>query len=375
MTKTVSVLSMESGFLARNEIVNATRHAAQVGNKNRPKDGSIMNPKRYLMIFGTRPEAIKLTPVWREMRSLGMNCRAVTLGQSHDLLNDTLKELGWCPESVWHGGSPRELLWGAEIAIEQEQPDYVIVQGDTYSAWAGAMAAHFAGVKVIHVEAGIRSGNIRSPWPEEGIRRQIDSISDVLFCPSMQAYHELMISPDTIGQAVYLVGNTGLVDIPKLFPRSTPSTATPGILITLHRRELEPLEAKAVTDAAYRIHLPVQIVQHPNKKIVGTIVPISRNEMLRAVAESKLVITDSGGLQEECEYLGKRCLVARHASDRGFSPKIRSFDVDVIEEDIYNVLAATPRRDGFDHANSAKRIAKILYDRDSDLSQEDRSRA
>jgi UDP-N-acetylglucosamine 2-epimerase (non-hydrolysing) len=306
-----------------------------------------------LTIIGTRPEAVKMAPVLLalaarpEVRSL-----IASTGQHPDLLDGPLRFFGLAADKdlrlMRAGEAPRALVARTTEAlkplIQAARPDRVIVQGDTASALAGARAAALAGVKVSHVEAGLRTyGHL--PWPEEAFRTEIDGIADQLFAPTLRAARNL--ADERVSGSVHITGNSG-IDALRLVVERLASDGTlratcdavlprspsglPLILATLHRRESKgPGAAElsaALLDLADAGLAEVAVPLHPNGALaparaaldshrhISLLPPLDLATMVRLMQRADLILTDSGGIQEEAPTLGTPVLVLREVTAR-----------------------------------------------------------
>jgi UDP-N-acetylglucosamine 2-epimerase len=290
-------------------------------------------------------------------------------------------------------GEIRETLHEALLRrISRRRPDLVLVQGDTTSALAGALAARDCKVPIGHVEAGLRSGDIQQPWPEEGNRIRIDALADLLFAPSETAAQNLSAEQRVTGR-VHVTGNSGIdallharlsCPIPSSGERKT-------ILVTCHRRENQGPALARVAEALKRLvrELPLEIVfpLHSNPHLrravqrllggephIALIDPVGHPEMVRLMERCWLILTDSGGLQEEGPALGKPVLVLRNITERtegvasanvalvGTDPG-RIFDAVatlIEDEELYSSMSEPHFPFGDGHA--APRIADIIQD-------------
>jgi UDP-N-acetylglucosamine 2-epimerase (non-hydrolysing) len=305
--------------------------------------------KKVMIVFGTRPEAIKLFPVIDAVRARSdLSLRVVSSGQHRDLLDQAMAITGIVPDidlALMTPGQTLEVLVARLIAaigdvLRHERPDRVVVQGDTSTAMAAALAAHHLAIPVSHVEAGLRSGDLAHPWPEEANRRIIALLADQHFAPTERAAEALRgegIDPATI----HVTGNTGidalrimrarLADRPALAAALDPVLAKAGtrriVLVTIHRREnwqgLDGVAAALATLAA-RPDCAIVLPLHPNpaldplRRIAGvTIVPpLDYPQFVRLLARAHLVLTDSGGVQEEAPAFGVPVLVMRDTTER-----------------------------------------------------------
>lgn len=293
-------------------------------------------------VVGTRPEAIKMAPVARALaRVRGVEHQIVLTGQHaglsryFDLPARRLRQLRFDPSGRTPEGlqeALRALLCGR---FQQRRINLVLVHGDTASAVAGAYAARDCGIPIGHVEAGLRSFDLNQPFPEEGHRIAIDAIADLLFAPTDMAAGNLR-REDRVTGKIWVTGNTGIDAL--LQARAPPiRPARPGerrlILVTCHRLENQGEPARAVCEALKRIvrELPVEVAAplHLNplvrrgveEALAGTphiqlLEPLGYAEMVRLMDSSWLILTDSGGLQEEAPALGKPVLVLRNVTER-----------------------------------------------------------
>ncbi len=225
---------------------------------------------------------------------------------------------------------------GVAQAIDRHRPHLLLVQGDTTSAWAAALAAHALGVPVGHIEAGLRSGNPLSPWPEERNRIEIDAVASLLFAPTPAAAANLAADPAASGH-VAITGNTGIDALLAIHARHAPLPVHTGakrlILATTHRRENVGAGIEGVCEAlrtlADRGDVEIVLPVHPNPAVQGQILSalsghanislipaLDYPDMVRLMALAYLILSDSGGLQEEAPALGVPLLVLRENSER-----------------------------------------------------------
>lgn len=292
---------------------------------------------RALVVVGTRPEAIKMAPVLRALQADGrITPRLCVTGQHRDLLD--LGGLGLRPDHDLDIGTDTlatvaaEVLAGVAGVIRRDDPDLVLVQGDTTSAFAGALAAFYAGVPVGHVEAGLRTGDLDAPWPEEGHRRAIDALATWHFAPTARARDTLLAEGARPG-GVRLVGNTG-IDALRLSPARPSARDGRTILVTVHRRENLGERLREVCSGVRRVargwpDVRIVVPVHPNPSVqapvwsalsglsnVELVAPLNHGSMVRELANCTFVLTDSGGLQEEAPFFGKPVLVLRDSTER-----------------------------------------------------------
>ncbi|MGC5796719.1 non-hydrolyzing UDP-N-acetylglucosamine 2-epimerase [Sphingomonas sp. NFX23] len=366
---------------------------------------------KVLVIFGTRPEAIKLFPVIRALAAIpGLTVRTCVTAQHRGLLDQVLAIADLAPDidlDLMEPGQTLDrltarLLVGLGDVMDAEQPDLVIVQGDTATAMTGALAAYYRKVPVAHVEAGLRSGDIYHPWPEEVNRRIVAPIAMLHFAPTDTAAEALRretIAEDTI----HVTGNTVIDALHWTADRvaSDPSLAAglnaiaarfAGkriILVTTHRRENfgdgMTAIARAIGRIAERDDVAVLFPVHPNPNVVsvmddilGTRANVARIEPLdyphfvRALGMADIVLTDSGGVQEEAPALGKPVLVMRETTERpegvaAGTAKLIGTDEDRIVSEIFTLLDDTSRysamaraHNPFGDGHAAAKIAKVV---------------
>ena len=310
-------------------------------------------PLKVLSIFGTRPEAIKLAPVIKELRARAQDfaSRVCVTGQHRELLDQVLRLFDIRPDHDLAVMRPDQSLFAStariltalEPVLKQEQPDWVIVQGDTTTAFAASLAAFYARVPVAHVEAGLRSRDLAQPFPEEANRRLADALTTLFFAPTEGARQNLLAEgvPDS---RIRVTGNTvidALLDVaarPYDFSKgplaSLPLDSRRVILVTAHRRESfgPPLRAlcgaiRAVaerfpdTQVVYPVHLNPN-VQQPVRELLGgfnnisLLEPLDYEPFVHLMKRAILILTDSGGLQEEAPSLGVPVLVMREVTER-----------------------------------------------------------
>lgn len=285
-----------------------------------------------LVSFGTRPEWIKIKPLLKELRK-SYNVRVLFTGQHTDLLaGEDLGESA-IKLKIESGYNRLDSIVRSVLNLEGVYDDIeaVLVQGDTTSAFAVALAAFHRRIKIIHLEAGLRTYDKNQPYPEEFNRQAISSMADIHLCPTMTDVNNL-IKEEFNGRAEF-VGNTVLDNL-----RDVKTSYTNKILVTMHRREnlvslldwFTAIEELADKYREYDFVIPL----HPNPgvqraakifKNVRVIEPLPHNEFIKLLASSRLVITDSGGLQEEAPFLGKKCIVCRDKTERSDGIGLSSF--------------------------------------------------
>lgn len=315
-----------------------------------------INMKKNLIIFGTRPEAIKMAPLVQEFRKYNdrFDTRVCVTAQHREMLDQVLAFFDITPEYDLDLMKPNQnlysltsdILTGLRPVLEDFQPDYVYVHGDTTTTMAAGIAAFYSGAKICHVEAGLRTHNKRSPFPEEMNRQLTGRLTDYHFAPTEQSKKNLL--EERISETDILVtGNTvidALLDSSKRVKNvSNKEIETlqeildpnrKAILVTGHRREnhgqgfiniCESLKEIAITHPEVQIIYPVHLnpnVKGPVYEILSDIEnvhlinPLSYPTFVWLMNKSYMIITDSGGVQEEAPSLGKPVLVMRDTTER-----------------------------------------------------------
>jgi UDP-N-acetylglucosamine 2-epimerase len=311
------------------------------GNWNLPRTAAA---RRVVAIVGTRPEAIKMAPLARALAERNSLRQQLVLTGQHaglapfftGLAPEAITELRFDPRGR-SAVALRESLHGLLCRhLDGDRPDLVLVHGDTTTALAGAFAAGDCGIPVGHVEAGLRSFDLRQPWPEEGHRVVIDALSALLFAPTERAAANLRREWRVKGD-IRVTGNTGidaLLDIARGLPPAVPFRGgRRRILVTCHRKENQGEAAAQVCHALKRLvqELPVavELPLHTNPKVRAALErglagepfvrlhePLAYAEMVTLMARCWIILTDSGGLQEEGPALGKPVLVLRAVTER-----------------------------------------------------------
>ena len=310
-----------------------------------------MKPIRILSVFGTRPEAIKMCPLVQELgRREGIESLCCVTAQHRQMLDSVLEVFHVKPDWDLDIMTPRQTLstitskclTGMDEAIDALKPDMILVHGDTSTTFAGALSAFYHQVPVGHVEAGLRTYDKYSPFPEEMNRKLVSAIADLYFCPTINNKNNLL--REGITQGLFVTGNT-VIDALKTTVREDyhfateelnhlPYGETKILLVTCHRRENygEPMkqimlalrqiaEEHEDVELVYPVHLSPVVREAVDAYLRGAprthlIDPLPADEMHNLMARSYLVLTDSGGLQEEAPALGKPVLVLRRETER-----------------------------------------------------------
>lgn len=310
-----------------------------------------MEKLRVMSVFGTRPEAIKMCPLVKELASRPeIESLCCVTAQHRQMLDSVLEVFGVKPDWDLDIMAPRQTLssitskclMGMDNAIDALKPDMILVHGDTSTTFAGALSAFYHQVPVGHVEAGLRTYDKYSPFPEEMNRKLVSSIAELYFCPTVNNKKNLLKEGVTDG--LFITGNT-VIDALQTTVRQDyrfaveelnrlPYGEKKIILVTCHRRENygEPMrnimlalrqiaEQNPDVELVYPVHLSPVVREAVDAYLRGAprvhlIDPLPADEMHNLMARCYLVLTDSGGLQEEAPALGKPVLVMRRETER-----------------------------------------------------------
>ncbi|QZD94206.1 non-hydrolyzing UDP-N-acetylglucosamine 2-epimerase [Qipengyuania gelatinilytica] len=366
---------------------------------------------RVVTVFGTRPEAIKLFPLIHALDAdVRFESRVCVTAQHRDMLDQVLAIAGIAPDHDLDLMTANQsldaltarALTGIGDVLDAEKPDWVVVQGDTTSALAGALAAHYRKIPVCHVEAGLRSGDLHHPWPEEANRKMVGAIAG-LHCAPTQASADALLGENVSPASIKVTGNTVIDALHWVTDRigRDPSIAS-GLSdlearfsgrriigVTSHRREnlgdgMLNI-ANAVKSISSRDDIAVIFPVHRNPKVLGVmtaqlsgldnvalIEPLDYPHFARLLDISHIMLTDSGGVQEEAPALGKPVLVMRQTTERpegvaAGTARLVGTDTDTIvreterlldDEGAYSAMARAhnPFGDGF----ASQRICDLL---------------
>lgn len=365
--------------------------------------------KSVMTIFGTRPEAIKMAPLIQQLCAYNSLFRTVNVvsAQHTDLLYPLINlfdlKIDYDLRAMTPDQTPNQVCSRVLLALDgifkREQPDLVLVQGDTTTAMAGAMAGFHHAIPVGHVEAGLRSHSIHSPYPEEMNRRLITSLATYHFAAT-RGNRDTLLREGVADEAIFVTGNTVVDSLTAIMKQATESAAVEAVLrategrrrivLTTHRRESF---GQAMTDNLHVIrrfveeHEDVALIfpVHPNPQVTSVadaifsghpriqlIEPLGYEDFIVLLARAWLIVSDSGGVQEEAPTLGKPLLILRENTERP----------EVIESGIARLVGGRPEQlslmleeaysDGswaervksienpFGHGDSAKLIARIV---------------
>lgn len=372
-----------------------------------------MFKKKILLVFGTRPEAIKMCPVLAALREIAeVDVKLAVTGQHREMLDQVLTLFEITPDFDLNIMSPGQtlmkittkILEGMCEILQCYKPDCVIVHGDTTTTFAASLAAFYENVPVGHVEAGLRTGNINAPWPEEANRKLTCTLARFHFAPTTTAKANLL-AENVSDEQIFVTGNTVIdalfsidrklrdnpslvADIDRKLPIVSPDRKF--ILITGHRREsfgagflnicnaiASLAEKHQNVDFIYPVHLNPNVREPVNSILterhnIHLIEPVGYLEFVRLLSLSYAVLTDSGGIQEEAPSFGKPVFVMREKTERpeaieagtvelvGTSQEkiIAAIDRILVDEEVYDLMSSAhnPYGDGL----ASARIAEIL---------------
>jgi UDP-N-acetylglucosamine 2-epimerase (non-hydrolysing) len=335
---------------------------------------------KILSIFGTRPEAIKMAPVVNCLNlEAGVESIVCVTGQHRSMLRQVLDifELEtdfdldvMAPNQTLNGLSSR-IFAALDPLLAHVKPDRVLVHGDTTTAMVGAVAAFHRGISVAHVEAGLRTGNLKQPWPEEMNRRMVDIVSDLLFAPTAGSKDNL--SKENLAGKIYITGNTVIdalmasdariscdQELRNSLDAKLPSFQ-PGrkiLLVTGHRREnfgagfenickaLAELSLRSDIEIVYPVHLNPNVQNPVSASLshlpnVHLIPPLDYLSFVRLMQRAHVILTDSGGVQEEAPSLKKPVLVMRDVTER--PEAVAAGTVQLVGTDVHRIVSAVHR--------------------------------
>lgn len=365
--------------------------------------------KKVMLVFGTRPEAIKMCPLVNELKSRPDEFQTIVAvtGQHREMLDQVLSVFDVAPDHDLAIMKPGQTLFDVtcdvllklKAILEEERPDVVLVHGDTTTSFAAALACFYLQIPVGHVEAGLRTHDIYSPWPEEFNRQAVDIVSSYYFAPTETSKVNLLAEGKP-AERIFVTGNTGIdalrTTVCKGYTHEVLDWAADSrlVLITAHRRENlgKPMHnmfraIRRVMDehpdlkAVYPIHMNPKVREAAHTELDGCdrlriIEPLEVLDFHNFMSVSYLILTDSGGIQEEAPGLGKPVLVMRDTTERPEGVEAGTLRlVGTSEEKIYEVftelldngdeyrrmsIASNPYGDG----HASERICEILKGKD-----------
>lgn len=331
---------------------------------------------KVLFVFGTRPEGIKMAPIIKEIQKRkNLECYTCVTGQHREMLDQVLEIFDIEPDydlNIFKKGQSltdvtTKTLLGLEGILDELKPDILLVQGDTTTVFAAALAAFYKKIKIGHVEAGLRSGNLYSPYPEEANRKLTGVISNYHFAPT-ESNRQNLIREGYDEKNIFITGNT-VIDALKYSVRedfvfddeilNDIDYNRDVVLLTAHRRENWGKPMEGIFKAIRRVvlekeNLEIVFPRHLNPIVreaaekyfadldrVHLIEPLSYLPFSNLMARVKFVVTDSGGVQEEAPALGKPVLVLRNETERmeGVEAKTAKL-VGTKEQDVYESIVA-----------------------------------
>jgi UDP-N-acetylglucosamine 2-epimerase (non-hydrolysing) len=371
-----------------------------------------MKFRKILLIFGTRPEAIKMAPLALELKKRPeLDVKVCVTAQHREMLDQVLNLFGLTPEYDLNLMQPRQdlydittrVLHGLKTVLNEAKPDLVLVHGDTTTTFAASLAAFYQKIPVGHIEAGLRTGDIHNPWPEEINRKLTGSLTQLHFAPTEKSQQNLL-AEDISNDNIFVTGNTVVdallqaVDIVKSDTELNQKlkkhfdfidSGRKLILVTGHRREsfgggfericqaLKCLAKRDDVQVVYPVHLNPKVKEPVDRILsdvanVHLIAPLEYLPFVYLMSRSYLILTDSGGVQEEAPSLGKPVLVMRDKTERpeavqAGTVKLVGTDLDYIVEQAISLLdnkqdyekmsiAHNPYGDG----KACERIADII---------------
>jgi UDP-N-acetylglucosamine 2-epimerase (non-hydrolysing) len=375
--------------------------------------------KKILIIFGTRPEAIKMAPLVKEFQKdvLNFDTKVCVTAQHREMLDQVLDLFQIIPDYDLNIMKPGQdlyditsnILLKIKPVLEGFNPDVVLVHGDTTTTFATSLAAYYQKIKIGHVEAGLRTGDLYSPWPEEGNRRLTGALTDYHFAPTENSQQNLLnegvdessifITGNTVIDALQLVINQ--IDTDKTLKLKIKKTIVQSgfkelnskfILVTGHRREnfgqgflniCEALKVLAKNNPDINILYPVHLNPNVRKPVnellsnvenIKLVEPFQYEEFVYLMSQSYLILTDSGGIQEEAPSLGKPVLVMRDTTERpeaveAGTVKLVGSNRDNIIKEVQNLLndsieyqRMSRAHNPYGSGNASNNIVNILRD-------------
>ena len=378
---------------------DVTRTTGDPGAQRRPG-------ARVAVVIGTRPEAIKLAPVCWAFEEIGVGVAVVLTGQHRELVDELLGplEIAHLVDEnldVMRHRQRLNVLAGATIDglgeyFWRTRPDAVVVQGDTTSAFCGSLAAFYEQIPVAHVEAGLRSGELHDPFPEELNRQLIGRMSAWQFVPTVRA-GENLVREAIPGERIELIGNTVIDAMEWVVGKELGTSAFSGrvsgphVLVTLHRRETRGARLRAVAEAigrsARKLGAEVVFPVHPSPDVRDAVLPVLEAypevqvceplgyfDFIATLAHADLAVSDSGGVQEEAPSLRTPVLVVRNTTERpeaieagcallvGTDPHELERTIVELFEDGGRRTAMTATANPFGDGFAAKRLARRVLD-------------
>lgn len=375
-------------------------------NSSSIQKGTVLK-KKILVAFGTRPEIIKLAPVIHELRRSALEVISVHTGQHDELAQDMLKLFQIVPDfDLKSMHSTADLFELTEFLLPKlkklfisEKPNAVVVQGDTASAYLSALTAFYLKIPVYHVEAGLRSFDNYNPFPEEINRKQISALASIHFAPT-QISRDNLIAENIDPKTIFITGNTVIDALYQIKSSAEYSSSKPSVIeeitddqllivVTSHRRENLGTPLRSILNALIKIldRDPNRVIvypAHPNPSVqelvnsdefkhdrLKIISPLGYLAFHHLLEKADLILTDSGGLQEEAVALGKKMLVLRDTTERqelivsGFTKLVGADEKKIITE-TEKALSSPAKIDipnPYGDGDSSKKITEIILNR------------
>ncbi len=352
---------------------------------------------KIIVVCGTRPDAIKLAPIYRSLAAAlpRESLRLLSTGQHRELLSQALAEFDLTPDidlAVMQPGQDlarlsARIVSGVTGVIERERPSLVVTHGDTTTAFAAALASFYAGVPVAHVEAGLRSFSLDSPFPEEAHRRFIATIAAMHFAPTEHERQNLL-REGVPAERIHVTGNTMVDALAQAIQRTSSAVADPmrRLVLTMHRRERDTgqtrallrtlrgyLDAHPATALTCPLHLQPAIreelvtafADHPR---IALSPPLGYSDFIGLLRESSCVLTDSGGVQEEAAFLKKPVVLLRERTERrdGIATgrvRLVGNDPSILPVVLDEMLASAPEPIAMAAESPSRRIVQLILER------------
>ena len=355
--------------------------------------------KKIAIIIGTRPETIKMSPVIKEFKkNKKIKTLVISSGQHKEIMKPILNFFNVKIDIDLDLMIPNQRLIDLQNNIltkmfdvfEKEKPDFVLVQGDTTTVLSSAMAAFYLKIPIGHLEAGLRTGDINNPFPEEMNRKMLSQISTINFCPTKLSLNNL--KKENINKNTFIVGNTVIDALLKVSKKIKikKDNKIKKILLTAHRRENQGEPLKNIFESILEISKERNDIEfiypvHPNPNVkilaekmlsnvnnIKLIPPLDYFDFIKEMKESYIILTDSGGVQEEAPSLKKPILILRKNTERPEiitcgAAKLVGDDKNKIKKEIYRLLdeekyytKMSKIKSPFGDGKSSKKITKIV---------------
>ncbi|MDX8430997.1 MAG: UDP-N-acetylglucosamine 2-epimerase (non-hydrolyzing) [Candidatus Algichlamydia australiensis] len=337
--------------------------------------------KKILALVGTRPEVIKVFPVVEALQKRkGILCEVAFTGQHLDLVMPIAQELGLFFSHTLSGPkkeatlsmSASTIMQQVAELLEQTKPDVVLVQGDTTTAFSGALAAFYAKIPIVHVEAGLRTYDLHAPFPEEMHRVVIDQLASILFAPTSKARDNLL-EKGVLDENIWVVGNSAIDAVRKVY--KPPEKVYPQIVLTIHRRENQGVYLEKICAGVRKVakafpNYKILVFLHPNPEVnkpirtslqgISNITfspPAEYSDFISHLSRSLFIVTDSGGIQEEAAFLGKPVLVLREKTER--EEGVRALTAKIIGRDEQEIFSSC--KELLEDQEKISGMAKVHY--------------